>query len=103
MRTMQLSPPQVDTAYPDWAEIRRLVAEAVEEQETAQEEASGGSDDVTPEPSPSAQESPEPSPGAEGSTGSTEWQDYTGLPDPSPTTPGRQVGDDATSLDALCP
>ncbi|WP_067971502.1 LCP family protein [Nocardiopsis trehalosi] len=103
MRTMQLSPPQVDTAYPDWAEIRRLVAEAVEEQETAQEEPSGGSDDVTPEPSPSAQESPEPSPGAEGSTGSTEWQDYTGLPDPSPTTPGRQVGDDATSLDALCP
>ncbi len=104
MQTLQLSPPQVNTAYPDWEEIKRLVAEAVQKQEDGQ---SPQDDDLPAKPSPSAPESPEPSgQGAQdeqGPDGSTEWQDYTGLPDPSPTTPGRQVGDEATSLDKLCP
>ncbi|GAA1097991.1 LCP family protein [Nocardiopsis composta] len=105
MKSLQLSPPQVNPAYPDWKEIRRLVADAV----SAQQDDEKGGDDRAAEPEPSASaSSPSPSEeGAEEGAGedgdSTEWQDYTGLPEPSPTTPGRQVGDDATSLDSICP
>ncbi|RCV57441.1 LCP family protein [Marinitenerispora sediminis] len=98
MRTLQLSPPQVNTAYPDWEEIRDMVADAIQEQEDAQ--SADGSEEMDALPSPEG--SPAPSPSAP-EDGSTEWQEYTGLPEPSPTTPGRQVGDEATSLDALCP
>ncbi|GAB3213205.1 hypothetical protein GCM10027294_42680 [Marinactinospora endophytica] len=98
METLQLSPPQVDTAYPDWEEIRGLVDGAVREQEEAQTSGDAEEDRanaVEPSPSPGVQ----PSPSAQG----TEWQRYTGQADPSPTTPGRQVGDEATSLDSICP
>ncbi|MFC4563489.1 LCP family protein [Nocardiopsis mangrovi] len=102
MRTLQLSPPQVDTAYPDWEEIKALIAEAVQEQEDGQETAP--KDGLAVEPSPSPGEEPLPGLAAgDDVADSTEWQEYTGLTDPSPTTPGRQVGSDATSLDALCP
>ncbi|MFW5417495.1 LCP family protein [Nocardiopsis sp. CNT-189] len=103
MKALQLSPPQVNPAYPDWKEIRGLVADAVSAQQD-----DGGEGDQAGEPEPSAS-APSPSPSEEGAGegggegDSTEWQDYTGLPEPSPTTPGRQVGDDATSLDAICP
>ncbi|WP_017558973.1 LCP family protein [Nocardiopsis baichengensis] len=109
MRTLQLTPPQVDPAYPDWKEIRAMVADAVEEQE--REQGDGADAAPGPDPSPSASDAPT----GEGADGGqeqgqdqnggdeTEWQEYTGLDDPSPTTPGRQVGDDAGSLDALCP
>ncbi|GAA3726107.1 LCP family protein required for cell wall assembly [Spinactinospora alkalitolerans] len=112
MKTLQLSPPQVDTAYPDWEKIRGLVDAAIREQEESRsssgestgKDGSGGNpededmaDLAGPSPSASAPGSPSPS------AGDTEWQEYTGLPDPSPTTPGRQVGDEATSLDRLCP
>ena len=33
----------------------------------------------------------------------TEWQRYTGLDEPSPADPGRQVGSEATDLNAICP
>ncbi|MBB4931464.1 LCP family protein required for cell wall assembly [Lipingzhangella halophila] len=109
MRTLQLSPPQVETADPDWDEIRTLVSEAVREQEDRQEEqessASGNDEDLSPEATPNGEE---PSPPQEEDEESeededTEWQEYTGLDDPSPTTPGRQVGDEPTSLENLCP
>ncbi|MFC3996447.1 LCP family protein [Nocardiopsis sediminis] len=103
MRTLQLSPPQIDTAYPDWEEIKGLIAAAVQEQEDAQETAP--KDGLAVEPSPSPGQQPQPGGLAAGDdvADSTEWQEYTGLPDPSPTTEGRQVGSDAGSLDALCP
>ncbi len=107
MRALQLSPPQVNTAYPDWDEIREIVDEAVQEQEERQAEEeraqSGDDEEASPEAAPSG-DAP-PSPGTDPETGddSTEWQEYTGLDEPSPTTPGRQVGDDPTSLDKLCP
>ncbi|MFC7328515.1 LCP family protein [Marinactinospora rubrisoli] len=96
MRSLQLSPPQVNTAYPDWAEIRAMVGEAIQEQEDAQR--TGAPDETDALPTPGAS----PSPSAP-DDGPTEWQEYTGLPEPSPSTPGRQVGDEATPLDALCP
>jgi LCP family protein required for cell wall assembly len=97
MSAFQLSPPQVNTASPDWEQIRALVAEAV----------SGGSpegDDVAGEPSgaPLEEESAEPSePAEEG--GRTEWQEYTGLDEEEPADPGRQVGEEPSDLEALCP
>ncbi|TDQ53335.1 LCP family protein [Actinorugispora endophytica] len=102
METLQLSPPQVDTAYPDWERIHELVDDAVRDQENAREP-------VDAQATPGAASGPEPSPSASPSdpaadpSDTTEWQDYTGLNEPSPTSPGRQVGEDATSLDALCP
>ncbi|MDA2807521.1 LCP family protein [Nocardiopsis suaedae] len=115
MKTLQLTPPQVDPAYPDWKEIRAMVADAVNEQEQGQGD--GADAAPGPDPSPSGPSSdpsgggaaggqdgsPEGQQGPEGGDDTTEWQEYTGLDDPSPTTPGRQVGDDAGSLDALCP
>lgn len=96
MKTLQLSPPQVNTAYPDWDRIRELVDDAVREQEEAQAPV-----DLQETPAPLA--SPSPAPDPTGETGRTEWQEYTGLVEPSPTTPGRQVGEEAASLDTLCP
>lgn len=122
MSTLQLSPPQVNTAHPDWKNVRQLIADAISEQEDAQSAAekgdSNGDDEVGTAPSGGG--SPSPSEGSEdggqgagesgeegangeSGGGQTEWQEYTGLAEPSPTSPGRQVGDDATSLDALCP
>ena len=94
MRTLQLSPPQVNTAYPDWDEIRVLVAEAIRPR------AAAGDELPSPSPSPSGQASPD----EEGAGGErTEWQEYTGLDEPSPADPGRQVGEEAGDLGALCP
>ena len=93
METLQLSPPQVNTAYPDWEHIRALVRGAL-------------SDAPQASPPPSASASAEGVPGAEGAAetpGQTEWQEYTGLPEPTPDSPGRQVGDEAAALDELCP
>ncbi|MEY9212667.1 anionic cell wall polymer biosynthesis LytR-Cps2A-Psr (LCP) family protein [Thermobifida halotolerans] len=95
METLQLSPPQVNTAYPDWEHIRELVREAVH---GAQEPASDIQQTPAPSTSPGTGTAPESSP-----DDLTEWQEYTGLPEPSPTSPGRQVGEEATALDELCP
>ncbi|MCP3011743.1 LCP family protein [Nocardiopsis dassonvillei] len=100
MSTFQLSPPQVNTANPDWEQVKALVAEAV----------TGGGpegDDVAAGPSgaPSEEESAEPSESA-GPTedgGLTEWQQYTGLDEEEPAEPGRQVGEEPSNLEALCP
>ncbi|QVQ53003.1 LCP family protein [Spiractinospora alimapuensis] len=109
MRTLQLSPPQVSTAYPDWEEVREMVAEAVQEQEDAQAAAeedatstpdateTGAADDDAPDEDADTSEE-----GAEDEE-STEWQDWSGSPSASPTTPGRQVGDEPASLDEICP
>ncbi|WP_026123105.1 LCP family protein [Nocardiopsis chromatogenes] len=115
MKTLQLTPPQVDPAYPDWKTIRQMVAEAVGEQEQAQGDGGGaGGPEASPSPSDTptgegddgtdAQDPGDLADGqGDGEDDATEWQEYTGLDDPSPTTPGRQVGDEAGSLDALCP
>lgn len=107
MSTLQLSPPQVNTAHPDWKNIRSLIADAISEQEDAQaaeeEGQTDGDDEVPSSASPSASEEAGDGSGGSGSEGETEWQEYTGLDQPSPDSPGRQVGDDATSLDTLCP
>ncbi|MDT0302785.1 LCP family protein [Streptomonospora wellingtoniae] len=104
MATLQLSPPQVNTAHPDWKNIRSLIADAISEQEDAQsarQEAEDGGDDAVPSSSPSASGAADEQTGG-GADEQTEWQEYTGLDEPSPP-PGRQVGEDATALDALCP
>lgn len=100
MSTLQLSPPQVSTANPDWEEIQELVAEAL--RSGAQE-----GDEIPVEPSedpsdsPSGEETQEAEDGEEDER--TEWQEYTGLAEPSPGDPGRQVGTEPTDLEALCP
>ncbi|MEY9214379.1 LCP family protein required for cell wall assembly [Thermobifida halotolerans] len=66
MRTLQLSPPQVTTANPDWARIRELVDEAIRDVD-------------------------------DGDTADSD------RPEPSPDSPGRQVGEEPVSLDRLCP
>ncbi|MBV2366176.1 LCP family protein [Streptomonospora nanhaiensis] len=114
MATLQLSPPQVNTAHPDWKQIRDLIEDAINEQEEGQA-AQGGEaaedDAVTPRSTPSG-EDPADESAADGQNGrqgtqqqgdQTEWQEYTGLAEPSPTTPGRQVGEDATALETICP
>ncbi|GAA4919830.1 LCP family protein [Streptomonospora salina] len=106
MSTLQLSPPQVTTAHPDWKKIRGLIAEAIGDQEEAQAAEQEGQADGDDEVAPSASPGDGGSGGAEdgaGGAGETAWQEYTGLNEPSPEAPGRQVGDDATALDALCP
>lgn len=99
MSALQLSPPQVNTGNPDWDEVRTLVEEAI----------SGESEEDTPveESSPQAVDGTEED-GEEGSEDwteeeRTEWQEYTGLDEPSPADPGRQVGSEATDLDTICP
>ncbi|MBB6121269.1 LCP family protein [Nocardiopsis algeriensis] len=97
MSTLQLSPPQVNTAAPDWEAVKALVAEAV-----GLEPPAPSADPSAPDSAPSASAEPvEPT----DDTGEelTEWQEYTGLAEPEPADPGRQVGSDATSLDTLCP
>ncbi|MUL44250.1 LytR family transcriptional regulator [Streptomonospora sp. PA3] len=106
MSTLQLSPPQVNTAHPDWKNIRELIADAIGEQEDLQsaQQQDEGDDEVAA--SPSGGESDSSGGGGDGGGGGedqTAWQEYTGLDEPSPDAPGRQVGEDATSLDALCP
>lgn len=106
MRALQLSPPQVETFNPDWEEIRTLIGDAVQEQEDRQAEEelpSGDSGDADPDPAPSGEDTPTPDGGESSEEESTEWQEYTGLDEPSPTSPGRQVGDEPTSLESLCP
>ena len=98
MSTLQLSPPQVNTANPDWDAIRALVAETIS--------AGGPEGDELPSDGPSP--SDPATAGEEGAgegTGDdrTEWQEYTGLDEPSPADPGRQVGEEASDLNALCP
>ncbi|MFD0801226.1 LCP family protein, partial [Streptomonospora algeriensis] len=106
MSTLQLSPPQVNTAHPDWKNIRGLIADAISEQEDAQaseQEDGADSDNEVPasaSPSGTGSEAFEDGSGGEGET---EWQEYTGLDEPSPGSPGRQVGEDASALDKLCP
>lgn len=108
MSALQLSPPQVSTGNPDWDEIKELVQEAI------QASAEGDEGDVLSD-DPSAS----PSDGESGSEEiedptleeweeweedeRTEWQRYTGLDEPSPADPGRQVGSEATDLNAICP
>ncbi|MBE2997731.1 LCP family protein [Nocardiopsis sp. HNM0947] len=111
MSALQLSPPQVSTADPDWDEVQDLVAEAIAA--AAEESGDEGDDDVPADPDSDASgegadEAPEDgedgAPEEEGTDEeSTEWQDYTGLAEPSPADPGRQVGAEATDLDAICP
>ncbi|WP_017569747.1 LCP family protein [Nocardiopsis halotolerans] len=93
MSTFQLSPPQVNTANPDWEAIRGLVAEAV----------SGGADEVAEEPSAAPSEDAEPSGEPSANDEPTEWQEFTGLGEEEPSEPGRQVGEEPSSLEALCP
>ncbi|ASU83661.1 LytR family transcriptional regulator [Nocardiopsis gilva YIM 90087] len=106
MRTFQLSPPQVNTAYPDWKEIQHLVSDAVQKQEGEQgkqgPDTAKGTPKDAPSPAPSAAPSGEKKDDSQVGE-STQWQEYSGRPEPSPTTPGRQVGDAAASLDTLCP
>ncbi|MFI6576408.1 LCP family protein [Nocardiopsis sp. NPDC050513] len=98
MSTLQLSPPQVNTANPDWEAVRALVADAIGGQDA-------GGDALPVDPSPSASPSGEDAlvEDTAPEDGRTEWQEYTGLNEPSPADPGRQVGTDASDLDALCP
>ncbi|MFD0772477.1 LCP family protein [Streptomonospora algeriensis] len=91
-KTLQLSPPQVDTAYPDWEEIRGLVDDAVADQERSQPSDDSDTGSPSGSPTPSA-------PPGDGNGG----QDSAGRADSVPDTPGRQVGEDAASLSKLCP
>lgn len=114
MSALQLSPPQVSTADPDWEKVQDLVVEAI-----AASTEDGDNVPAGPESSPSEEDSQEGSEDSDGSGSeqteapqegegsgeeeSTEWQDYTGLAEPTPDDPGRQVGAEATDLDAICP
>src|SRR5699024_8551112 len=111
MSALQLSPPQVSTADPDWEQVQDLVVEAI-----AASTEDGDNVPAGPESSPSEEDSQEGSEDSDGSGSeqteapqegegsgeeeSTEWQDYTGLAEPTPDDPGRQVGAEATDLDA---
>ena len=112
MSALQLSPPQVSTADPDWDEVQDLVVEAIAagsedgDNVPAEPESGGPSGEDSQEGSEESgdgqTEAPEDEEGS-GEEESTEWQDYTGLAEPSPEDPGRQVGAEATDLDAICP
>ncbi|GAA4902966.1 LCP family protein [Streptomonospora salina] len=91
-KTLQLSPPQVDTAYPDWEKIRGLVDDAVADQERSQPSDDSGAG--TPSGSPAS-----PGPAEDGDAEPGSADSGASVPD----TPGRQVGEDAASLDRLCP
>lgn len=99
MSTFQLSPPQVNTASPDWEAIKELVQEAIDSSAEGDELP----DESAEEASEEDEESTEEETGQESEDGRTEWQDYTGLDEESPADPGRQVGAEASDLDALCP
>ncbi|GHC87278.1 hypothetical protein GCM10007079_31290 [Nocardiopsis terrae] len=105
MSALQLSPPQVFTGNPDWDKVRELVEEAIRGGSDQ-----GGGPSGTPSASPSGDdasdrpEDPTEEEWAEWDENQrTEWQEYTGLDEPSPADPGRQVGSEASDLDALCP
>lgn len=100
MSAFQLSPPQVNTAAPDWEEIQRLVQEAIDGSTEGDELPDESSEGATGEED---EESSEERSGQESEDERTEWQDYTGLDEESPADPGRQVGAEAGDLDALCP
>ncbi|MDT0329970.1 LCP family protein [Nocardiopsis lambiniae] len=95
MSTLQLSPPQVNTANPDWDEVKRLVDEAIAAQ--------GSDGDELPTGTPSPTNPAAPGEEAAEEEGRTEWQEYTGLDEEAPADPGRQVGEQATDLSTLCP
>lgn len=101
METLQLTPPQVDPVRPDWIEIRSLIHEAIEEQEHAQaaQEDDGESDGTASEDDPTD----EPEDGATEDEELTDWQEWSGADEPSPEDPGRQVGEEPTSLEDICP
>ncbi|MFE1169157.1 LCP family protein [Nocardiopsis sp. NPDC058789] len=105
MSALQLSPPQVSTGNPDWDEIKELVSEAI----GASEESAGDALPDEPSASPDADgpedvENPTPEEWEEWEDDErTEWQRYTGLDEPSPADPGRQVGSEATDLGSICP
>ncbi|WP_017587017.1 LCP family protein [Nocardiopsis ganjiahuensis] len=111
MSALQLSPPQVSTGNPDWAEIKELVAEAISAGAEQGDEDGARPDD--PSASPSSSPSGDDSEVNEDLTPEeweemeederTEWQRYTGLDEPSPADPGRQVGSEATDLGTICP
>ncbi|MBR8741053.1 LytR family transcriptional regulator [Nocardiopsis sp. MG754419] len=106
MSALQLSPPQVNTGNPDWEEIQELIVQAIEE-------APGEGEEVPDDPSPSEGSSEEAAEDDEALTEEesqdwteeerTEWQEYTGLDEPEPADPGRQVGAEASDLNTLCP
>lgn len=119
MSALQLSPPQVNTGNPDWEEIQELVDEAV-----SGEAATGDELPDDPDASPTGEDGENGGAEENGEAGEgngdpedpteeewaemgederTEWQEYTGLDEPSPADPGRQVGSEATDLDAICP
>jgi LCP family protein required for cell wall assembly len=111
MNALQLSPPQVDTGSPDWDHVRSLVAQAVSGEEPDGDELP--QDDPSGEPSEGADADSAAENAATGSEEDgaadgegddrTEWQEYTGLDEPEPADPGRQVGSDPMDLNALCP
>ncbi|MFB8766112.1 LCP family protein [Nocardiopsis alba] len=103
MSALQLSPPQVNTANPDWDEVKALVQEAITGR--APVDAPSGEPSNSPTGESDLVEDTTAEAGAEETPESdrTEWQDYTGLDEPSPADPGRQVGSEATDLDMLCP
>ncbi|MFO7285049.1 MAG: LCP family protein [Thermobifida fusca] len=88
METLQLSPPQVNTAYPDWEHIRALVHHAVYDTPLPAASGEDAAPDVGLSPESSAAD-----------TGETPAEQ----PEPTPHSPGRQVGEEATALDELCP
>lgn len=106
MSTLQLSPPQVNTANPDWEAIRDLVSRAIDVSGGVGDDLVG-TDDGAPEPSAADSSESEDGPveetWSEEDDGRTEWQRYTGLEQEEPADPGRQVGEEATDLNALCP
>ncbi|WP_159942406.1 MULTISPECIES: LCP family protein [unclassified Nocardiopsis] len=102
LETLQLSPPQVNTANPDWDAVRSLVAQAVGAEPASGE---GLAEEASGAPSEEADDglAEETSEEAAEDDGLTEWQEYTGLDEEEPADPGRQVGEEATDLNALCP
>ncbi|MFV2196913.1 LCP family protein [Nocardiopsis sp. LOL_012] len=101
MSTLQLSPPQVYTGNPDWEMVKALVAEALGTGGDALP--AGPSASPSASPGDGVQESPGDGTGPSPEDGLTEWQEYTGLEEPAPADPGRQVGEDAIDLNTLCP
>lgn len=105
MSALQLSPPQVSTGNPDWDEIKELVAEAIGASEERGDEAPPVDPSASPDgDGPEDVENPTPEEWEEWEDDErTEWQRYTGLDEPSPADPGRQVGSEATDLGSICP
>ncbi|MDS1268894.1 LCP family protein [Lipingzhangella sp. LS1_29] len=109
MRTLQLSPPQVDPPRPNWIEIRSMVSNAVQEQEAAQAGPSGT--DAADAPAEDEERNTADAPDtqeqetepATGEEQRTDWQEWSGSDEPEPQDPGRQAGAQPSPLDELCP